>query len=79
MFCVDSHGRSRGKIVLAGIVTREVAERLVWGKLDAVDPVVVLRLVPDEPKVTAATLLASMGALIRPLRPRPFVDSRPHR
>jgi hypothetical protein len=59
MFCVDSEGRSRGKLVLRGTVTQSVAERLLWAKLDAVDPVPVLRLVPDEPKATAATLVAS--------------------
>lgn len=38
MFAVDSRGRSVGKVVLRGIVTREAAERILWAKLDEMDP-----------------------------------------
>lgn len=38
MFAVDSQGRTAGKVVLRGIVTREAAERILWARLDEIDP-----------------------------------------
>jgi len=39
VFAVDSRGWEAAKIVLRGIITRAAAERLLWAKLDALDPI----------------------------------------
>lgn len=71
MFAVDSRGRPAGKVVIDRLTTPDKAERLLWARLDEIDPAPSLKLVKDTPEGTppAHVSLALWGRLRRPHGP----------